>query len=130
VQSRWGHVNQQFSLLTKAQSFGLNAHFTIEQVGRNVSGHFVNFNGTAGIWRKQAIIESGGWSSDTLTEDLDLSYRAQLCGWKFIYLEELIADAELPVTMNAIKSQQFRWNKGAAQCAKKNLFNVLKSTEV
>ena len=115
VQSRWGHINRDYSLLTKVQAFALDAHFTIEQRGRNSKGHFINFNGTAGIWRKVCIEDAGGWQSDTLTEDLDLSYRAQVRGWKFVYMENLESPAELPVTMSAIKSQQFRWAKGAAE---------------
>lgn len=127
VQTRWGHVNQNYSLLTKMQAFGLDAHFTIEQTGRNHAGSFINFNGTAGIWRKSCIMDAGGWSADTLTEDLDLSYRAQLKNWKFKYLEQVVAPAELPVIMPAIKSQQYRWNKGGAETAKKHFGNVLKS---
>ncbi len=127
VQTRWGHVNQDYSLLTKMQAFGLDAHFTIEQTGRNHAGSFINFNGTAGIWRKSCIIDAGGWSADTLTEDLDLSYRAQMKGWKFKYMEDVVAPAELPVIMPAIKSQQYRWNKGGAETAKKHFWNVLKS---
>jgi len=127
VQTRWGHVNQDYSLLTKMQAFGLDAHFTIEQTGRNHAGSFINFNGTAGIWRKSCIIDAGGWSADTLTEDLDLSYRAQMKGWKFKFLEHVVAPAELPVIMPAIKSQQYRWNKGGAETAKKHFGNVLKS---
>jgi cellulose synthase/poly-beta-1,6-N-acetylglucosamine synthase-like glycosyltransferase len=127
VQTKWEHVNHSYSLLTRLQAFGLDAHFTIEQRGRNVGGHFMNFNGTAGIWRKSCIIDAGNWQSDTLTEDLDLSYRAQLKGWKFRYLEHVGSPAELPVTMNALKTQQFRWTKGAAECVKKNLPSVLNS---
>lgn len=127
VQGCWGHINKDYSLLTKLQAFGLDAHFSVEQGGRNFSGCFMNFNGTGGVWRKTCIFEAGGWSSDTLTEDLDLSYRAQLKGWKFKYLEDVITPAELPVTMAAIKSQQFRWNKGGAETARKNLISVLRS---
>lgn len=126
VQARWGHINKDYSLFTKLQAFGLDAHFTVEQMGRNNANSFINFNGTAGIWRKECIIEAGGWQPDTLTEDLDLSYRAQIKGWKFQFVESVEAPAELPVTMEAIKSQQFRWNKGAAECAKKHLGNVIK----
>jgi len=125
VQSKWEHINQDYSLLTKLQAFGLDAHFSIEQGGRNNSGHFMNFNGTAGIWRKTAIVDAGGWQSDTLTEDLDLSYRAQLKGWNFQFREQVGAPAELPAEMNALKTQQFRWTKGAAECARKNLGKVL-----
>ena len=116
VQTRWGHINKDYSLLTELQAFGLNGHFAIEQGGRNSSGHFINFNGTGGVWRKTCIEEAGGWEHDTLTEDLDLSYRAQLKGWRFKYLENVIAPAELPITMSALKSQQHRWMKGGAEC--------------
>lgn len=116
VQTRWGHLNKKYSLLTELQAFGLNGHFAIEQEGRNSSGHFINFNGTAGIWRKKCIEDAGGWEHDTITEDLDLSYRAQMKGWKFQYLEEVESPAELPITMSALKSQQHRWMKGGAEC--------------
>lgn len=116
VQTRWGHINKKYSLLTELQAFGLNGHFAIEQGGRNASGHFINFNGTGGVWRKECIEDAGGWEHDTLTEDLDLSYRAQIKGWKFRYLEDVIAPAELPITMSALKSQQHRWMKGGAEC--------------
>lgn len=116
VQTRWGHLNKTYSLLTELQAFGLNGHFAIEQGGRNASEHFINFNGTAGIWRKTCIEEAGGWEHDTLTEDLDLSYRAQMRGWKFKYLEDVESPAELPITMSALKSQQHRWMKGGAEC--------------
>jgi cellulose synthase/poly-beta-1,6-N-acetylglucosamine synthase-like glycosyltransferase len=125
VQTRWGHVNKDYSLLTKLQAFGLDAHFSVEQIGRSNAGSFINFNGTGGVWRKSCIEQSGGWSADTLTEDLDLSYRAQFNGWKFKYLEDVVSPAELPVLMPAIKSQQFRWNKGAAETARKNLKRIL-----
>lgn len=120
VQTRWGHINQKYSLLTRLQAFGLDGHFTIEQGGRKHAGSFINFNGTGGVWRKECILDAGGWSDDTLTEDLDLSYRAQIKGWDFVYLENVEAPAELPIMMPAIKSQQFRWNKGAAECARKH----------
>ncbi len=116
VQTRWGHLNKTYSLLTELQAFGLNGHFAIEQGGRNANGHFINFNGTAGIWRKTCIIDAGGWEHDTITEDLDLSYRAQMKGWKFKYLEDVESPAELPITMSALKSQQHRWMKGGAEC--------------
>lgn len=116
VQTRWGHINKDYSLLTQLQAFGLNGHFAIEQGGRTASGHFINFNGTGGIWRKTCIEDAGGWEHDTLTEDLDLSYRAQLKGWKFQYCEDVISPAELPITMSALKSQQHRWMKGGAEC--------------
>ncbi|MEZ5083663.1 MAG: glycosyltransferase [Bacteroidales bacterium] len=115
VQTRWGHINKDYSLLTKLQAFGLDAHFSVEQTGRNAGGHFINFNGTAGVWRKACIEDAGGWEHDTLTEDLDLSYRAQMKGWKFKYLEDVVTDAELPVVMSALKNQQFRWTKGGAE---------------
>ncbi len=127
VQTRWGHINRDYSMLTQLQAFGLDAHFSVEQTGRNHAGSFINFNGTGGVWRKSTILDAGGWSADTLTEDLDLSYRAQVKGWKFRYLEDCVAPAELPVIMPAIKSQQYRWNKGAAETAKKNLPRVLSS---
>ena len=130
VQTRWGHINKDYSLLTKLQAFGLDAHFSVEQTGRNAGGHFINFNGTAGVWRKKCINNAGGWQSDTLTEDLDLSYRAQLKGWKFKFLENVVSPAELPPTMNALKTQQFRWTKGAAECARKNLWKVLRSAKI
>ncbi len=119
VQTRWGHLNKNYSLLTELQAFGLNGHFAIEQGGRNAAGHFINFNGTGGIWRKKCIEDAGGWEHDTLTEDLDLSYRAQIKGWKFKYLENVIAPAELPITMSALKNQQHRWMKGGAECFRK-----------
>ena len=115
VQTRWGHLNKTYSLLTELQAFGLNGHFAIEQGGRNAQGHYINFNGTAGVWRKACIEDAGGWEHDTITEDLDLSYRAQMRGWKFNYLEEVESPAELPITMSALKSQQHRWMKGGAE---------------
>lgn len=124
VQTRWGHVNKDYSLLTRLQAFGLDGHFTIEQGGRSHAHSLINFNGTGGVWRKSCIADAGGWSDDTLTEDLDLSYRAQMRGWEFVYLEEVEAPAELPILMPAIKSQQFRWNKGAAECARKHLVRI------
>jgi cellulose synthase/poly-beta-1,6-N-acetylglucosamine synthase-like glycosyltransferase len=126
VQTRWGHINKDYSILTQLQAFGLDAHFSIEQTARSASGSFINFNGTCGVWRKSCITDAGGWSADTLTEDLDLSYRAQLKGWKFKYLEEVETPGELPMIMPAIKSQQFRWNKGAAENARKNFGKVLR----
>lgn len=127
VQTRWAHLNADYSILTKLQAFALDAHFSVEQGGRNAAGYFINFNGTAGVWRRSTIEDAGGWQSDTLTEDLDLSYRAQLKGWRFFFLEELQSPAELPAVMSAIKSQQFRWTKGAAETAKKNLWKVLRA---
>ena len=125
VQARWGHINQDYPLLTKIQSILLDGHFVLEHGGRNRSGRFFNFNGTAGIWRRLAIDESGGWQHDTLTEDLDLSYRAQLRGWKFIFVSNVIAPAEVPVEMNAFKSQQHRWAKGSIQTCRKLLPRLL-----
>ena len=127
VQARWGHVNRGYSLLTELQSIMLDGHFIMEHGGRNRSGRFFNFNGTAGLWRRQAIIDAGGWQHDTLTEDLDLSYRAQMKGWRFVFLEDLIAPAELPVDVNAFKSQQARWAKGSAQVCLKLLPRILAS---
>ena len=126
VQTRWAYVNDDYSVLTELQAFGLNAHFTIEQVGRSAAGSFINFNGTAGIWRRSCIQDAGGWASDTLTEDLDLSYRAQMRGWRFRYLEHAESPSELPVLMSAIKTQQYRWNKGAAESAVKNLGRLIR----
>lgn len=130
VQTRWGHLNASFSLLTELQAFGLNGHFINEQNGRSSSGLFLNFNGTAGIWRTSCIIDAGGWSDDTLTEDLDLSYRAQLKGWEINYLGHVVSPAELPVTMSALKSQQHRWMKGGAECFLKNAMNLLRKKKV
>ncbi|MCB2410278.1 cellulose synthase family protein [Hymenobacter lucidus] len=127
VQTRWTHLNEDDSLLTQLQAFGLNAHFLIEQVGRNAGGHFINFNGTGGVWRRRCIEDAGGWHADTLTEDLDLSYRAQLRNWQFVYLPRVQAPAELPAALDALKSQQFRWTKGAAETARKHLGHVLRS---
>lgn len=124
VQTRWGHLNRDFSLLTRVQAFALDAHFTVEQTGRNLGGHYINFNGTAGVWRRSCIEDAGGWSAETLTEDLDLSYRAQMRGWRFRYLEGVASPAELPAEINALKNQQYRWNKGAAECARKHLLNM------
>ncbi|WP_425076803.1 cellulose synthase family protein [Psychroserpens sp. S379A] len=130
VQTRWSHINRNYSLLTKIQAFALDAHFTLEQVGRNSKGHFINFNGTAGVWRKACIIDAGNWEGDTLTEDLDLSYRAQLKNWKFKYLEDVETPAELPVVISAARSQQFRWNKGGAENFRKMLKRVIKSKNI
>lgn len=130
VQTRWGHINRNYSTLTKVQAFALDAHFTLEQVGRNSKGHFINFNGTAGIWRKECILDAGNWEGDTLTEDLDLSYRAQLKKWKFKYLEDVKTPAELPVIISAARSQQFRWNKGGAENFQKMAKRVLKSKNI
>jgi cellulose synthase/poly-beta-1,6-N-acetylglucosamine synthase-like glycosyltransferase len=130
IQTRWGHLNTEFSVMTCLQAFGLDAHFSVEQKGRNQGGHFMNFNGTAGIWRKSCIQNAGGWQADTLTEDLDLSYRAQLKGWKFHFLESVESPAELPAEINALRTQQRRWTKGAAECARKHLPNILKNKDL
>lgn len=127
VQTKWEHLNKEYSILTKVQAFALDAHFNIEQSGRNAAGVFMHFNGTAGVWRKTCIADVGGWSADTLTEDLDLSFRAQLAGWKFIFLPNVGSPAELPAVMSAIRSQQFRWNKGPAEVSRKLLMRVLLS---
>ncbi len=127
VQCRWEHVNRDYSALTEVQALMLDGHFIMEHAGRNWSGRFFNFNGTAGMWRRSAIADAGDWQHDTLTEDMDLSYRAQLRGWKFVYLPEITAPAELPVEMSAFKSQQFRWAKGSVQVAKKLLGTILRS---
>jgi len=127
VQARWEHLNRDYSLLTKIQSIFLDGHFVIEHTARNRSGRFFNFNGTAGIWRRECLEQAGGWQSDTLTEDLDLSYRAQLSGWRFVYLRDLVVPAELPVDMDGFKSQQHRWTKGSIQTGKKLLPAILRS---
>jgi cellulose synthase/poly-beta-1,6-N-acetylglucosamine synthase-like glycosyltransferase len=125
VQARWGHINQDYSLLTKIQSILLDGHFVLEHGARNRAGVFFNFNGTAGIWRRDVIADAGGWQHDTLTEDLDLSYRAQMRGWQFIFVPDVVAPAEVPVEMNAFKSQQHRWAKGSIQTCLKLLPQIL-----
>jgi len=130
IQTKWGHINKSYSILTKVQAFALDIHFTLEQVGRNIKNHFMNFNGTAGIWRKKCIIDSGNWEGDTLTEDLDLSFRAQLKGWKFKYIEHIVTPAELPITINAVKTQQHRWNKGGAENFQKIFWRLIKSKSI
>ncbi len=127
VQTRWEHLNEEYSFITRAAALALDGHFVIEQQVRNKAGFFINFNGTAGIWRKETIFDAGNWQADTLTEDLDLSYRAQLKGWKFVFLNDVTSPAELPADINALKTQQFRWTKGAVETAKKILPLVLKS---
>ncbi len=127
AQARWGHLNRDDSLLTRSQAIFLDGHFLIEHAARNRSNRWINFNGTAGIWRREAIETAGGWQHDTLTEDVDLSYRAQLKGWKFVYLSDVACPAELPPEINAFKSQQHRWTKGSIQTAKKLLPQLLKS---
>jgi cellulose synthase/poly-beta-1,6-N-acetylglucosamine synthase-like glycosyltransferase len=129
VQSRWGHINQDYSLLTKIQSILLDAHFVLEHGGRNRAGCFFNFNGTAGVWRRTAIDDAGGWQHDTLTEDLDLSYRAQLKDWRFVFLPEVVSPAEVPVEMNSFKSQQHRWAKGSIQTCLKLMPQILGSKQ-
>ncbi len=124
VQTKWAHLNEDQSLLTRVYAFMLNAHFTIEQRGRSSSGYFINFNGTAGVWRREAIEDAGGWRADTLTEDIDLSYRAQLRGWRLVYLEDVVSPAELPADMPGIRSQQRRWIKGGAENARLHLGNI------
>lgn len=121
VQTRWGHINEDFSIITKAQGVMLDAHFGVEQKGRSNAGGFINFNGTAGVWRRVCIEDAGGWQADTLTEDLDLSFRAQALNWKIEYRFETESPAELPLTFNAFRNQQFRWSKGAAECFRKNV---------
>ena len=127
VQMRWGHINRRYSMLTRIQSLMLDGHFVIEHDARYRSGRFFNFNGTAGIWRRSTISDAGGWEHDTLTEDMDLSYRAQLKGWRFVYLTNVETPAEIPVEMASFKSQQHRWAKGSIQVAKKMLPTILKS---
>jgi len=127
VQARWGHLNSSHSALTRVQSMFLDGHFVIEHTARNRSGRFFNFNGTAGMWRKRCVVDAGGWQHDTLTEDLDLSYRAQMRGWRFVFLRDHVAPAELPVEMAAFKAQQHRWAKGSIQTAKKLLPGILRS---
>lgn len=127
VQARWGHLNRDDSLLTKVQAMLLDGHFLIEHAARHRAGCFFNFNGTAGVWRRRAIEDAGGWTSDTLTEDLDLSYRAQLAGWRFEFLPEVEVPAELPADLDAFRSQQRRWTKGSIQTARKLLPTILRS---
>jgi hypothetical protein len=127
VQARWGHLNHDYSMLTRVQAILLDGHFVLEHGARNRSGCFFNFNGTAGVWRRIAIADGGGWQHDTLTEDLDLSYRTQLRGWNFLFLPGLVTLAEVPVDMNAFKSQQHRWAKGSIQTCRKVLPYLLQS---
>ena len=127
VQGSWAHINRGYSLLTRIQAILLDGHFFIEHTARNRSGCFFNFNGTAGVWRREAIVAAGGWEHDTLTEDLDLSYRAQLAGWRFLYLPDLAVPSELPVDINGFKSQQYRWAKGSVQTGRKLLGRILRS---
>ena len=127
IQTRWGHINRDYNHLTQVEAMILDGHFVMEHGGRYHSGRFFNFNGTAGIWRRKAIETSGGWQHDTLTEDTDLSYRAQMKGWKFVYLMDVVCPAELPVEMTAFKNQQFRWAKGLVQTGLKLLPQIVRS---
>jgi cellulose synthase/poly-beta-1,6-N-acetylglucosamine synthase-like glycosyltransferase len=127
VQTRWTYLNRDYSLLTQVETILLDGHFVVEHGARSRRGTFFNFNGTAGVWRRQAIADAGGWEHDTLTEDTDLSYRAQLFGWKFLYLPDIECASELPVDMNGFKTQQARWAKGLMQTAKKILPRVMRS---
>jgi len=127
IQTRWGHLNRTYSLLTRVQAMFLDGHLLLEQTARSRAGRFFNFNGTAGLWRRSCIADAGGWQHDTLTEDLDLSYRAQLNGWRFVFLPNLVTPAELPVDMNGFKSQQHRWTKGSIQTCMKLLPAVWKA---
>ena len=127
VQARWTHLNGDASMLTRVQALFLDAHFAVESAARNFDGRFFNFNGTAGVWRRSAIEEAGGWSSSTLTEDLDLSYRAQLAGWEFVFLPDVEVPAELPAALSGFQEQQHRWTKGSIQTARKLLPSILRS---
>jgi cellulose synthase/poly-beta-1,6-N-acetylglucosamine synthase-like glycosyltransferase len=127
VQARWDHLNREYSLLTRIQAILLDGHFVIEHTARHRSGRFFNFNGTAGVWRRACIEDAGGWAADTLTEDLDLSYRAQLRGWRFVYLKDCAAPGEVPVDIRGFRSQQSRWTKGSIQAARKLLPSILRS---
>lgn len=129
VQTRWGHINSEFSHLTRAQAMGIDGHFIIDQVARAGSNLYMNFNGTAGMWRKKCILDAGNWQDDTLTEDFDLSYRAELKGWKFKYIKDIVSPAELPVQLSAYKSQQFRWANGSIQTGMKLLKKILCARE-
>jgi cellulose synthase/poly-beta-1,6-N-acetylglucosamine synthase-like glycosyltransferase len=127
IQTRWGHLNRDYNMLTRIQAMFLDGHLELEQTARNRSGRFFTFNGTGGMWRKSCIDDAGGWHHDTLTEDMDLSYRAQLKGWRFVFLKDIETPAELPVDMDGFKSQQHRWTKGSIQCCKKCLVDIWKS---
>jgi cellulose synthase/poly-beta-1,6-N-acetylglucosamine synthase-like glycosyltransferase len=129
VQTRWGHVNRESSRLTQAQALGIDGHFIIEQTARHTINAFLNFNGTAGVWRRTCMLDAGGWQGDTLTEDLDLSYRAQLRGWHIVYQPEVTVPAELPVQLNAFKRQQFRWAKGSIQTARKVMKDLWRASQ-
>ncbi|MDW7988062.1 MAG: glycosyltransferase family 2 protein [candidate division WOR-3 bacterium] len=127
VQTRWGHINKNYSFLTLGQAVALDGHFYMEQKLRADNGFFINFNGTGGVWRKEAIYDAGGWHSDTLTEDLDLSYRAQLKGWRIVFIRDIVVPGEVPVDFNGFRAQQYRWTKGACETARKLLIPLLKS---
>lgn len=127
AQARWGHLNARASALTRAQAMALDGHFVVEQTARSRAGLFFTFNGSGGVWRRSAVEDAGGWQADTLAEDLDLSYRAQLCGWRFRYLPDIIAPAEVPLQLLAFKRQQFRWVKGSIQCLRKVGLHVVRS---
>lgn len=130
IQARWGHLNGNLSPLTRSQTICLDAHFVLEHAARNARGIFINFNGTAGIWRKETIINSGNWHDDTLTEDLDISYRAQIAGWKFVYVNDVVCPAEVPAEVFGLKNQQYRWAKGAIQTAIKLLPSIWKNAKL
>ena len=127
VQARWTHLNADYSLMTRIQALALDAHFSVEHIARGNSRLLTNFNGAAGVWRKATIADAGGWQTDTVTEDLDLSYRAQLAGWRVLYLPDVTAPAELPPLVTAFKAQQIRWAKGAFQCLRKLARPILRS---
>ena len=129
IQTRWGHINRDYSLLTRIQALGVDGHFLVEQTARSRAGLFINFNGTAGVWRRTCIDAAGGWSGDTLTEDLDLSYRAQLCGWRILYLPDVVVPAELPAQISALRRQQARWAQGSTQTAMKMIGPLLRSSQ-
>jgi cellulose synthase/poly-beta-1,6-N-acetylglucosamine synthase-like glycosyltransferase len=130
LQTRWGHVNRRYNSLTFAEALGVDGHFIVEQTVRSGKDFFLNFNGTAGLWRRACIEDAGGWQSDTVTEDLDLSYRAQLCGWKIDYRPDVIVPAELPSDVEAYKKQQFRWAKGSSQVVRKILPRIFEQPEL
>ncbi len=130
LQTRWGHTNRKYNSLTEAEALAIDGHFLVEQTARSANGLFLNFNGTAGLWRRACIEQAGGWQSDTLTEDLDLSYRAQLAGWKIDYLPQVVVPAELPSQVEAFKKQQFRWAKGSFQVVRKILPQVFRRRDL
>ncbi|HCU98356.1 MAG TPA: glycosyl transferase, partial [Chloroflexi bacterium] len=129
VQTRWGHLNPFHNLLTRPHTIALDGHLVVEQVARSRNDLLFNFNGSAGVWRKKCIIDSGGWQSDTIAEDLDLSYRAQIRGWDFRYLFDIVSPAEIPSELISFKSQQFRWVKGSVQCLCKHLLNIIRHSK-